>query len=353
MSSTDQANAANDNYPAFLNTTTTDEMMAVRDGTDHDPACAADQPDSPRTLTGLSPLALIASLSASGDISANERDAAEIVARMASFVYSRPAADGATHIPMRDAGGRWSNPLMRGMDIKIKLEAALDAVKTPRRRRDVTLALVASERDTEWHDTVRLSAAFGDIARHFWPAGTKATHQRNGVTLPGTGPQDATPERLQHANDNLVEEGVRRIVDSPFARMHLRSQLDPDDGINEILFSAGRNYHQDFYYSGLGGISGIDYSRVGGGGGDVTPTHHMPRSEFALRHRLQFRSAREALGERYRPVVDAVVLEESTISSAAANFTGSTDARQATAKERLNVGLRRLAVFYGLMRHAA
>lgn len=308
--------------------------------------------DQPAPLFGLSPLALLAALSSSQDISPDERDAGEHVARLASFVYSRPAADGATHIPTRDADGRCSNPLMRGQAIKARLEAALAAVRTDSRRKAVTLALIARDRSAVWADTSALSCGLEDLSRHFWGAAKTATVSKGGVTLAAV-TEDATPERLVHANDNhVMVEGVRRIVDSPFARMHARRQLDPDSGINDILFSAGRNYFQSFYYAGLGGIAGIDYSRIGGGGSDSSPAHLIPKSEFALHHRQQFRSARVALGERYREVVDPIVLEDGTVTAVAAQFRGTAPAINAIAKERLNVGLRRLAVFYGLMRDA-
>jgi hypothetical protein len=311
--------------------------------------------DAPTPLSSLTPLALIARLSASSQISPDERDAGEYVARLAGFIYSRPAGDGSTHIPIRDAAGLWQNPLLRGQDIKARLEAALGAVRTPSRRKAVTLALVSRDRTHDWTDTSALSCGLEDISRYLWPMSARATTSRAGITLVATdGPQDATPERLTHANDNAVEDGVRRIIDSPFARMHVRGQLDPDAGINDILFSAGRNYYQNWYYSGLGGISGIDYSRVGGGGSDITPSHHMPRSEFALRHRDQFRAARIALGDRYSIVVDPIVLEEKMISDIRED-SGYKHVSTASAitVERLNVGLRRLAVYYGLMRRAA
>jgi hypothetical protein len=221
----------------------------------------------------------------------------------------------------------------------------------------VRLALMARERDMNWNDTSALSCGLEDIANHLWPKEAAATTQRNGVTLANAGEdtQDATPERLAQAGEaqRLDDKGVRRLNDSPFGRMHARGQLDPDSGINDILYSAGRNYHQDWYYSGLGGISGIDYSRVGSGGGtESSPAYMMPRSEFALGHRLQFRKAREALGERYRPVADAVVLEERGIPEIAYEISGykGPDAGSAATRERLNTALRRLAVFYGLMR---
>jgi hypothetical protein len=66
---------------------------------------------------------------------------------------------------------------------------------------------------------------------------------------------------------------------------------------------------------------------------------------------LLFRQARDALGERYRTVVDPIVLEEKSIADIRddSGYKHVTTASAVTV-ERLNVGLRRLAVHYGLMR---
>lgn len=312
------------------------------------------EPDTAKPET---PLALLARLSAGNAISPDERDAGEMLARMAAFVMGRPSATGAHAIPLRDAEGKWSEPVLRGQEIKARYEAALAAIRTDARRRAVTIGLVARERDTEWTEalTDALSCGLEDLVRHFWPsvAPARATITINGVSLPSVarGNEDATPERLaKAANDNTIgKDGVRRITESPFARMHARGQLDPDAGINEILYSAGRNYFQNWYYGGLAGISGIDYSRIGSGGDGKA--NMLPRSEFALGHRERWRAAREDLGPRYSEIVDPIVLEERTI----ADIRGATGYKHdgtasAVTKERLNTALRRLAVFYGLMR---
>jgi hypothetical protein len=297
-------------------------------------------------LCNLTPLALLARLSATGSISMDERDAGELVARCAMFVYSRPAADGAAHIPIRDADGRWQNPLLRGQAIKAKLESCLASIRTPNRRKAVTLALVSRDRTPDWEDTSALSCGLEDIVKFLWPVSARATTTKAGVTL-----VDATPQRLQHANDNVLgADGVRRIIESPLDKMHAKGQLDSDKTLNDILYSAGRNYYQNFYYGGLAGIGGIDYSRIGGGG-DTSPAHMMPRSEFALRHRLEIRGARAALPSRYRNIVDLIILDERTISDIAIDVTNYRDpvSARAVAKERFIVALQLLASYYRLL----
>ena len=132
--------------------------------------------------------------------------------------------------------------------------------------------------------------------------------------------------------------------------LHETRKLDSDRTMSTLLHAAGLRYHADWYLSGLSGISAIDYGRCGlGGSGD--PLSGMPQSEMQAHRRDSFRKARKHLGDRYVPILEAVVLEEKPLAEAR-YLTGYRDktAGSAVALERLNTGLRRLAVHYGLLK---
>lgn len=120
-------------------------------------------------------------------------------------------------------------------------------------------------------------------------------------------------------------------VASPFERMYLRGQIDPDFIINRILHGAGVRYYTDWYLSGITSISAIK-SAVG----------------CALEAQA-FLEAREYLGDRYSAVVDPIVIEGGSIASVQRVY-ANRGAHAAVALERLNVGLRRLGVHYHLLK---
>ena len=126
-------------------------------------------------------LATIARLHADGDISTDERDAAEIYSRMGCWLLSRPTHDGSAHIPQRTADGKWARPLMRGQDPLGAYNATNAPIRPDTRRRAVTLALVA--RDEGHYEPAALSCGLEDLAKHYWPV-ARATTSRNGVTKP-------------------------------------------------------------------------------------------------------------------------------------------------------------------------
>ncbi len=143
------------------------------------------------------------------------------------------------------------------------------------------------------------------------------------------------------------QEAPPRSTASPLDKLYARRELDRDMFMNGVLHGAGMRYYSDWYLSGLNGLSGIDYSRVGvGGSGD-----NLPQNERQEARRRAFRKAHDYLGERYTVVVDPVVLEERPIGSISA-VTGYANrgVASAVALERLNTGLRRLALHYGMVR---
>lgn len=141
-----------------------------------------------------------------------------------------------------------------------------------------------------------------------------------------------------------------RNTQAPVERLARRGDLDPDTQLAGLLLTTAQRYYGDWYLSGLSGLSAIDYDRTGGGT-DANPAYMMPVTERQAQRREAWRAARLALGERYAAVVDPVVLEEQYLSQIASEYKNRA-VSIAVLKERLNVGLRRLAVHYGLMRGA-
>jgi hypothetical protein len=150
----------------------------------------------------------------------------------------------------------------------------------------------------------------------------------------------ANDNEARAANDN------RRKTQSPFERMCDRRELDSDEDISELIRAAGKRYYSDWYMSGLGGLSGIDYSRVGGGG-ETSPAHYTPVSQRQAERRAAHRAARAALGDRYALIVEPIVLEDKSIG----DLRGLAPMKDKTAASKFNMqklreGMRRLAKHY-------
>jgi hypothetical protein len=121
---------------------------------------------------------------------------------------------------------------------------------------------------------------------------------------------DATKERLKHAGTDATigENGVRYIADTPLERLANRNSLSSDKDQNRRLLEAGQRYYRDWYLSGMDTLAAMDMSREGGTGAAGGPG--MPSSEAQASRRQSWRDASEALGDRLRAVVDAIVLHE-------------------------------------------
>lgn len=299
----------------------------------------------------IEPLRLLANLATSGALSSDERDAGEILHRLATA--SRSQLKGPATVNWRDKEGKWSSVSKPRLALREMLEKAMQSVRTPKRERAVRMALVIENPRANLDATHQLTAGIGDVARGWWGNKAKPTVLSRNVSLPkiSLGENDATKERLVAANDNVEAiDGVRRLFDTAFDVMAKRKQLDEDPSINELLFTAGRLYQQDHHAAGFEPLGAIDYSRpiVDGSGGQAV-------SERSAIAKDRFRAARRAIGARYGAVVDAVVLEGKTLLDAGRAHCGYTgkDTATAAAKERLNAGLRVLAQLYGLTRLAA
>ncbi|MQY01331.1 hypothetical protein GHK03_35775 [Sinorhizobium medicae] len=299
----------------------------------------------------IEPLRLLANLAASGALTADERDAGEILHRLA--IAGRSPLQGPATVNWRDKDGKWSIVSKPRLALRQMMDQAMQSIRTPKRERAVRMALVTERPRANLDATHQLTAGVGDVARAWWGVKAKATALSGNVKVArvSLGEHDATTERLVAANDNFeTVDGVRRLFDTAFDVMAKRKQLDEDPEVNELLFTAGRLYQQDHHAAGFEPLGAIDYSRpmVDGSGGQAV----SERSSIA---KDRFRAARRAIGSRYGAVVDAVVLDGKTLLEAGRAHCGYTgkDTATASAKERLNAGLRILAQLYGLTRLAA
>jgi hypothetical protein len=121
---------------------------------------------------------------------------------------------------------------------------------------------------------------------------------------------DATRERLRHAGDDhaIGDNGVRYLTDAPITRLANRGDLSKDRDTNRKLLEVAERYYRDWYLSGMDPLAAMDLSRPGSAGGSCG--QGMPASEAQAARRQSWRDASEALGQKLRVVVDAVVLQE-------------------------------------------
>jgi len=290
------------------------------------------------------------------DISKDEHDAGEVFFRVCRIALSNVNDKTPAPIALKLANGKWQASTLTP-DQAVKLQGvALSKIRSQLHRQAVNRALGVERPSIEWKQLHRLIGGLEDLAR-FWICANVSTPAVTtnalGVTLPKTtGKNDATPERLNKIEDALSiteSDGVRRIVDTPFERMRNRRQIDRDDGLNELLYAAGTRYFQDWHFAGMSGLSSFDMAKPLVDGGKAS-SGAIPERQL---ERLQaFSDARSRLGPRYWQVVDPIVIEELTLAQAGGLLGYSLKTGKIIARERLNEGLRRLAVHYQLMRVA-
>lgn len=319
--------------------------------------CAADGKNEPETKWPETPLGRLAQLSACGDISPAERDAGEILHRLGSIAISdEPHTATVTH-PWRYANGVWSTLFERKQNVIDRYEAALVAAGNNERRRALVASLVARECKFESDWIPLIQAGLQQVARTWWGRATTATVSRNGVTLPAvrfidSAPAAAndntpTPERIRQAGGVVQTEDAVRVRDN-FERIYNRGQLDPDKSVADALYAAGLRYQSEYELSRLAGeIGSPDYSKPIVDGGGETRTPIGVRAQAA---RTALRAALQAMGAQCAAVVDAVVLRGERLQDVGLATTGyrSEKMASAVAKERLNQGLRALAILYGI-----
>lgn len=296
-------------------------------------------PTEPRKLLGLMLQRL--------DISTAEHDAGSIFARLASMAIAEVAPTNRFDLDWKSADGKWSRRVVTPPEAAKLRDFALSTIRTDNRRKAVMLALGARETSLDWDKAHRLVAGLEDLAR-YWIGGQQPTPtfvNAHGVTMPKLlGENDATLERLAKAENDTdfdVVNGARVMRDSPFERMRLRRQLDPNPELNETLYAAGLRYFQDWHLAGMGGIATPDLARPMVDGGKVA-AGSIPERRL---DRLQSHAnARAKLGPRYYPIVEDVVIEGRRIRDVADGGQA-----RASAKRTLTTGLRILAVHYGMM----
>ncbi len=170
----------------------------------------------------------------------------------------------------------------------------------------------------------------------------------------GRGHEDATPERLRQARRHGAAKvdgaGIRRLAD-PFDVLHARNLLDRSDVVvNETLWHAGNRLRAHWHGALFDGISAFDFSRpvvdkgAGGAPGSLNP------SETTMRHRENFRRAKDAVGARLMPYVKGVVIDEEP-AARLTRLVGDTShprTAEALALERLREGLHRLVELWSM-----
>lgn len=294
----------------------------------------------------IEPARIITRLHQEGSIDDAGRDAADILHKM--FVMSSPWLRelGPAKYDWRDKDGKWSMVQQPRHAVAAKVDETIAAIRSQHRRKAVRHALACVRPAADIDNLAYLAAGIEDVARIWWGAAKRPVIVVNGITMPAFGDMRAAGAE----NDNTAPD-ARRLVEG-FERMWKRGQLDRNPDINESLYAAGLRYRQDHHSAGLAPLGAIDYGReyVDGGSGAGTSVGGLFGSESATRAIERFRAARRAMGDRFAPVVDAVVLDGRTLEDAG-ELAGQNGrgAKIAVAGDRLAFGLRELAVFYGIM----
>lgn len=297
------------------------------------------------------PLGWLAHFASEGDISAIERDAGEIIHRIGRHVLSDLPNTATVQYPWRDAAGNWSTRSETKSATTERYNAAIEAAGSERRQQAVVSALVAREPHLDTLNAAAFSSGLEAIAAHFWGKVVVATVRRNGVTLreivmdkDAANDNRPTAERAKFGDVVETADGVR--MRDSFERLLQRGQLDDDKETAVALYAAGVRYQTDHQLAQMVNFGSFDYSKPIVDGG----TDALPITERVQEARTTLRRARAAMGTRCAEVVDAVTLHGMTLAAAGRRYCGyrGDTAAQASAKERVNVGLRALAVFYGI-----
>lgn len=159
---------------------------------------------------------------------------------------------------------------------------------------------------------------------------------------PDTPRLDATPERHRHGGGHYA---AGRFADDVLSR--LAPRLDPDADMARKLLEAGERFASDHHLSSLDPLSAFDPTRVYCGGGSG-----LPPSELKAGAKDRVRAALAAMGPKYAPVVEMIVIrgfgDLAAIGSKVAGVKGRHQAT-AIALERLSAGLYVLAGHYKII----
>jgi hypothetical protein len=305
----------------------------------HDPFEAANDNISETQAARTTPLPaanILGWLYQEGLIGDDERDAGEHVIKLASIARS-PLKSPIVRYTARTADRKWKQVEAQRHTIRPALDKLIEAVRYQPRRKAFAQAFIVDETNIDLSNPHRVCQGLADVARHLW------------------GRAETVAPIFVAANDNqpraeaaAAKGNSYRVSDNYFGRMHAAKQLDDDPETNDALHAAGLRYATDFHLAGLNPLGAIDYSRVTvdfGAAGEGA-------SDRMAQARGRFRKAKELLGTKYAPVVDAVVVEGKSLGEVGASVTRYRDRGKAIAAagERLNAGLRLLAVSYGILR---
>ncbi|OWK24146.1 hypothetical protein AJ87_24340 [Rhizobium yanglingense] len=125
------------------------------------------------------PLRLLANLAASGALTDDERDAGEILHRLANA--SRSELKGPAAVNWRDAEGKWSIVSKPRLALREMLDKAMASIKTPKRERAVRMAFVIEQPRATMDATHQITAGIADVSRHWWGAKARLGPVRKGV----------------------------------------------------------------------------------------------------------------------------------------------------------------------------
>ncbi|NGO51632.1 hypothetical protein [Allomesorhizobium camelthorni] len=269
-----------------------------------------------------------------GHIGQDERDAGEHMIKLASIARS-PLTSAMVRYTARDADRKWRPVEVQRHTIRPALDKIIESIRYEPRRKATVQAFVVDETNIDLDSPHRVAQGLSDVARYLW------------------GRPEAVTRIMVAANDNQPQAdkasakgGVFRVADN-LQRMHTAKNLDDDPETNDALFAAGLRYAQDHHQAGLSPLGAVDYSRVvvdGGGQQNSADSRAVARDRY--------RAARELLGSRYGGVVEGVAVEGKSLGEVGAEITRYRDRGKAIAAagERLNAGLRLLAVRYGILR---
>ncbi|CAN7599964.1 DUF6456 domain-containing protein [Bosea sp. LjRoot237] len=300
---------------------------------------ASDEPEADNDAPPANPLDYLDSLLDAGDITTAQRDAGEIFRRLGQHALSAATPATTVSFPWRYANGVHSTLFEPKRLVVERYEAAREAAGNNERRREITRALVARVPDYPASPSL-IAEGLRQIALHWWGKDALRTTTKHGVTLAATAANDntPTPERAAHGTPATGRDNFERLL--------VRGQIDEDPEVATALYAAGLRYETEHAVAWSGQYASPDYSKpVVDGGSDRAPVSERQQS---ARERL--RQARASMGVRYAEVVDAVVLQGLTLEAAGRRFCGyrQPDSARAAAKERLNAGLRSLAVHFGI-----
>lgn len=278
--------------------------------------------------------AILSWLLTNGHIGADERDAGEHLLKLASIARSK-LTNPVVRYSARAADRKWRTVEVQRHTIRHTLDAIIASIRYEPRRKAVVQAFVVRETNIDLDNPHRIAQGLADVSRYLW--GGKAEVVPILVAVNDNQPQA----------DAAEASGTTFRRSDNFQRLHSSKQLDKDPETNDALHAAGLRYASDHHVAGLQPLGAVDYSRAMVDGGSSEGM-----GDRMVQARSRYRQARAVLGQHYGSVVDAVVIDGSSLGEAGLKISHYKDRGKAiaAASERLNGGLRLLAKSYGILR---